>query len=85
MSESLPAIVVSALSAISFVVAIVLGFRLADVRGLQMRRAGESRAALAAGIGVILLLVAVVLWVSYLIFGPIHDYLTELFNVGGGD
>lgn len=85
MDESIPAIVVSALSAISFAVAIVLGFRLADVRGLQMRRAGESRAALAAGIGVILLLVAVVLWISYLIFGPIHDYLSELLNPGGGD
>jgi|GEM_PF-7045921 len=85
MSEPLPAIVASALSAISFAVAIVLGFRLADVRGLQMRRAGESRAALAAGIGVILLLLAVVLWVSYLIFGPIHDYLSELLNESGGD
>lgn len=85
MSEALPAIAVSVLSAISFAVAIVLGFRLADVRGLQMRRAGESRAALAAGIGVILLLVAVVLWVSYLIVGPVHDYLNELLNVDGGD
>jgi O-antigen/teichoic acid export membrane protein len=85
MSEPLPAIVASALSAISFAIAISLGFRLADVRGLQRRRAGESRAALAAGIGVILLLVAVILWVSYLIFGPIHDYVSELVNPGGGD
>jgi hypothetical protein len=85
MSEALPAIAVSALSAISFAVAIGLGLRVADVRGLQMRRAGESRAALAAGIGVILLLVAVVLWVSYLIFGPVHDYLREILSAGGGD
>ena len=85
MSEPIPAIVVSALSAISFAAAIVLGFRLTDVRRLQMRRAGESRAALAAGIGVILLMVAVVLWISYLIFGPIHDYLSELLEVDGGD
>lgn len=71
--------------------AIAIGQRLRDLDRppthlrLQRRRAGESRAALAAGIGVILLLVAVNFRVSYLIFGPIHDYVSELVNPGGGD
>jgi hypothetical protein len=77
------AIIFSVLTAAAFVVAIALGFNLADVRDGRARRAIESRAALAASIGALLLLVTVVLWISYAIFGPIHDAVREI--VGTGD
>lgn len=78
MSEIWPAIVASVLSAASFAVAIALGLRLADLRGWEARRTSESRAALAAAVAVVLLIVAIVFWSAYLIFGPVRDYVVEI-------
>jgi hypothetical protein len=80
LSAIWPAILFSLLSAGAFGTAIAFGFRLANVRDRQLRHSTESRAALAAAAGAVLLLVAAVLWLSYLIFGPIHDAVTEILN-----
>lgn len=77
-----PAITFSALTAVAIGVAIAWGFSLTSYRDPRSRRAVESRAALAAGIGAVLLIVAVVFWISYLIFGPIHDTVREIFEPG---
>ena len=61
--------------------AIVLGLRLADVRDAKLRRSSESRAALAAALGLLLLAVATVFWLAYLIFGPLQNAVSELLEV----
>ncbi|HXZ25931.1 MAG TPA: hypothetical protein VEI24_06895 [Nitrospiria bacterium] len=82
MAQQTSAIICTALSALAFAIAIALGLRLADVRGARLRRAGESRAMLAGAVGVLLLLVATLLWVRYLIFGPIHDLVNHRGRAG---
>jgi hypothetical protein len=62
------------------VIATVLWLKLAEVRALRTRQSLESRVALAAGVGALLLMVAVVFWLSYLIFGPVQEAGTELAN-----
>jgi len=78
----LPAIAFSALSAIAFGAAIALGWRLADIHSLEVRRVGESRAALAAGIGAVMLMVAAIFWAKYLVFGPVREFVIEMVSVG---
>lgn len=73
VSEVWLAVLFSALSAGGFLWAMLAGWRLADVRGQGQRQELESRATLAAFAGVLLMLVAVVFWIAYLIFGPLHD------------
>jgi flagellar biosynthesis protein FliR len=72
------AIAFSALSAAGFAVAIALGFSLADIRDRNPREARETWAAVAASIGVLMLLVAAVFWIGWVIFGPTHHVATEL-------
>lgn len=79
----LPAIVFSSLSAISFGFAIAFGWKLADVRSAPLRRIGESRAALAAAIGAVILMLAALFWAMYLVFGPVHDFVVEVAGAGG--
>jgi ABC-type transport system involved in cytochrome c biogenesis permease subunit len=72
---------VSALSGAAFLFAMRSGWRLGEEGGgPTARRHLESRAARAAAAGFLLLLVAVILWVAYLIFGPVHDAATELLG-----
>jgi uncharacterized membrane protein YidH (DUF202 family) len=73
VSEVWLAAVFSALSAAAFLWAMLTGWRLADVRSQAQRQASESQAALAAVLAVLLVLVAVVFWIAYFIFGPLHD------------
>jgi hypothetical protein len=80
VSEVWLAALFSALSAAAFLWAMLAGWRLADVRSQGQRQASESQAALAAVLGVLLMLVAVVFWIAYFIFGPLHDAATGLLQ-----
>jgi hypothetical protein len=71
------AITFSVLSAAAFLTAIALGFTLADSREGRSRAARETWATIAVGVGAVLLLVAVVFWIGYVIFGPVHHAATE--------
>jgi hypothetical protein len=62
---------------------LILGLRLSDIRSGEVRRIGESRAALAAGVGTVMLVLATLFWAKYLIFGPIRDSVVEVMSVGG--
>lgn len=53
------------------------------MRSPQVRRVGESRAMLAAGVGTVMLVLAGLFWARYLIFGPIHEFVAEVVEVGG--
>ncbi|MBS1879877.1 MAG: hypothetical protein JST31_10210 [Actinobacteria bacterium] len=77
-----PAVVFSALGAAAFVLAMGWGFRLANVQDARSRREGETRAAVAAGLGAVLLLVAIVLWLGFMIFGPVRDAVREILGTG---
>lgn len=69
------------LSGAALATAIVLGLRLADLRDPRLKRASESRAALAAILGILLMAVATVFWLAYVIFGPLQNALSELIDV----
>jgi hypothetical protein len=80
VSEAWLAALFSALSAGAFLWAMLAGWRLADVRDQGHRHASENQAVLAAALGVLLLFVAIVFWIAYVIFGPLHDAATGLLN-----
>lgn len=73
------AVVASSLSVVFFCVAAVLTWQVGDERETGVRR-HEGAAALFVGLGVLLLLIAVVFWLKYLIFGPIGDWFGETIS-----
>ena len=80
VSEVWLAALFSALSAGTFLWAMLAGWRLADVRGQRQRQESESQAALAAALAVLLMIVAIVFWIAYVVFGPLHDAASGLLR-----
>jgi hypothetical protein len=77
-SQAWPSIGASVLCALAFATAISLGWRLPSAGSKEAREASESRATRIALLGGTLLMLAAVLWLAYLILGPIHDAVTHI-------
>lgn len=68
----------SVLSGVAFCWAAISGMRLADVRDRRIMRGRESRMTLVFLVGVTFMLIAIALWIVYLIFGPVRDAASGL-------
>jgi hypothetical protein len=73
-----PASVLSALSFAAFLYAMWHGLRLAEVPDGLARSETERRARQAAWLGFALLVLAALLWVAYLRYGPVHELGVQL-------
>jgi uncharacterized membrane protein YhaH (DUF805 family) len=78
LSEVWLAALFSALSAGAFIFAMLTGGQLAEVAAASRAKHGGSRAAVAAALGAFLMLVAIVFWIAYMVFGPLHDAAAHL-------
>lgn len=76
-----PAVTASSLSAVFFCVAFAFAWRVDDERETGDRHYGGV-AALFFGLAILLLLIAVVFWLRYLVFGPISDWVREMSSSG---
>lgn len=71
---------VSILSGMAFCWSGVLGWRLAQMQDSHIRTRRESRAGIVFVLGVVFLLIAIALWIGYLILGPMRDAASELLQ-----
>lgn len=71
---------VSILSALAFAGAIGLGLQLPGINATRHQKVSEARAAVIGGLAFLLLIVAVILWLRYLLLGPIKETVEELMS-----